>query len=115
MLHQKNWKQLLSKRAAADMSYPEELDQTVRKLEKTARLERQHFTDNSAIAKSYARKVGGLLVEIDVSLPEILKYFRLEFQNFSKRKRNFEIVYVVDSKVMAHNRRRWKFTAKRIP
>ncbi len=109
----RNWKPLLAKRVAKDMSYPTEMDHVVQHLERIARLERQHFTDNAAIAKSYARKVDGVVVAIDVSIHDVIKHFRLEFQNFAKRKKNFEIVYIVDAKIMAKNLRRWKFKTKR--
>jgi ABC-type multidrug transport system ATPase subunit len=45
---------------------------------------------------------------------DLVKKFRLEFQNFGKRKRLFEIVYVISSDELSKNRKKWKFVTKRI-
>lgn len=53
-------------------------------------------------------------VQIDVPITHVLKHFRLEFQNFAHRKKVFEIVYVVDSQMLAKNQRLWKLKTKHL-
>lgn len=102
------WASLLMRRAQNDRNYPKDLDAEILVLEKLLRLQRQHFTDNKEIALSYAKSNGGMLLEIDVPLADLIDHFRLEFQNFGKRKTSFEIVYVVEASRLYKNRRKWK-------
>lgn len=102
------WKKVIAHRAALDFSYPSDLNTEILSLSKLARLSQQHFTDRKDIAASYAKMEGGVVVEIDVPEDEIVKYFRIEFQNFAKRKENFELVYVVQGELLAERSASWK-------
>jgi|GEM_PF-1610611 len=102
------WKQILRERSRGNLRYPERHNEKILEAAKLGRLQRQHFTDNREIALAYAKANGGMLVEIDVPVAQVLKNFTLEFQNFSQRKKNFEVVYVVDSSSLSKNSRRWK-------
>ena len=104
----KTWDAILIRRSKGDLSFPKFLNEEISRAEKLLRLQRQHFTDRREVALGYAKANKGALISIDVSQKEILDYFRLEFQNFSKRKTSFEIVYVVDSILLYKNRRKWK-------
>ncbi|MGE4133327.1 MAG: hypothetical protein AB7F86_16915 [Bdellovibrionales bacterium] len=61
----------------------------------------------------YARKVGGLLVEISVPMADVLKHFDIEFQNFGRRKKQFEIVYCVKGSILAKYGKKWKLKTTR--
>jgi hypothetical protein len=108
------WKSLLENRLLGIFDYPLELDKPIRNLQKNLRLERQYFTDSKEIAEGYAKKVGGILVEISVSLKDVLKHFELEFQNFAQRKTKFEVVYCIRGKVLAEYNEKWKLKVKKI-
>jgi hypothetical protein len=108
------WKEILLKRINKNYEYPENLDKEIQRLLEITRIERQHFTDKKKIAASYAKKSNGILIEISVPLSDLLKKFRLEFQNFGKRKSQFEIVYVVHSDDLLRSSKRWKLKANRI-
>lgn len=112
--NKKAWSSIIDRRAKNEFKYPQELDRSITALHKNLRLEYQYFTDSRPIAEGYARKVGGLLVELSVPLKDILKYFDIEFQNFGRRKKQFEIVYCVKGSVLAKHGKRWKLkTAKK--
>ncbi|WP_413289223.1 hypothetical protein [Bdellovibrio sp. HCB337] len=107
------WATILERRVKSDFKYPQELDRSIISLHKNLRLEYQYFTDTKSIAEGYARKVGGLLVELSVPLKDVLEYFDIEFQNFSRRKRQFEIVYCVKGSILAKHNKRWKLKTER--
>lgn len=107
------WSAVLNKRSKGDWTFPNELNEDILLGEKLLRLQRQHFTDRRDIALGYATENNGALIEIDVSKKDILDHFRIEFQNFGKRKKSFEIVYVIDSSILFRNRRKWKL--KQLP
>lgn len=98
------WKKILEYREKGDLSYPEELNDTVIELYKTQSLTRQYFTDNKAITEQY----GGVVIEIDVPVEDILNHFIIEFQNYSKRRDQFEVTYLVHGKVLLENKEKWK-------
>lgn len=102
------WRAILSRRSKGNWSFPEHLAEDVLRAEKLLRLQRQHFTDRKDIALSYAKANKGALVEIEVSQEDILSKFRIEFQNFGRRKKSFEIVYVVDAGILHKQRKKWK-------
>lgn len=108
------WSAILVLRAKGDFEYPHELDNSIRSLHNNLRLERQYFTDSKKIAEGYARKVDGLLLEVSVPLKDLLKYFDIEFQNFGRRKKQFEIVYRVKGASLAKFGQRWKLKTKKI-
>ncbi len=102
------WEKILKERIKGNFHFPEALSKDIVELEKINRLRRQNFTDNKSIALAYAKENRGLLLEIDVNIGDVLKYFHLEFQNFGKRKKNFELVYVVDAASLFRNAKKWK-------
>ena len=102
------WGVILENRAAGDFSYPEDLNLEILDAEDLVRVQRQHFTDVKDIASAYAKKNGGVLIELEVPLEDILKYFTIEFQKFAQRKKNFEIVYVIDASILFRLAKRWK-------
>lgn len=102
------WSEILDFREKGDFNYRENLNDLILELEKVHNLTHQNFTDNEKVAKNYAKREGGLLVSIDVPKEDILKFFKMEFQNFSKRRKKFEIVYVVDSKILNKYSKIWK-------
>lgn len=108
------WKSLLENRLLGIFDYPLELDKPIRNLQKNLRLERQYFTDSREIAEGYAKKVGGILVEISVPLKDVLRHFELEFQNFAQRKTKLEVVYCIRGKVLAESKEKWKLKVKKI-
>lgn len=112
--HNKIWKEILINRIGNKHQYPNDIDREIQTLQEISRLERQHFTDKKDIATSYAKKSKGILIEISVPLSDQLKKFRLEFQNFGKRKIQFDIVYVINSDELSKNLKKWKLVAKRI-
>lgn len=107
------WASIVDRRAKGDFSYPKDLDRSITVLHKNLRLEYQYFTDSKPIAEGYARKVGGLLVELSVPLKDVLEYFDIEFQNFGRRKKQFEIVYCVKGSNLAKHSKRWKLRIER--
>lgn len=107
------WRKILEYREAGDLSYPEELNDVVLELYKTQFLTRQCFTDNKAITEKYIRSEGGLIIEIDVPIGDILDYFVVEFQNYSKRRDQFEVTYLVHGAVLLENKNRWKMQITR--
>jgi hypothetical protein len=108
------WETLISERAQGDFDYPEELNQDILEASKLVRLQRQYFTDNKEIALSYAKDHEGVLIEIDVSVPDILESFTLEFQKFAQRRQSFEIVYGIDAAKLFSFSKKWKLKAKNI-
>lgn len=111
--NKKAWALILDRRVMKDFKYPQELDRSITSLHKNLRLEYQYFTDAKPIAEGYARKVGGLLVEVSVPLKDVLEYFDIEFQNFGRRKKQFEIVYCVKGSTLAKHGKRWKLKTTR--
>jgi hypothetical protein len=107
------WASILERRAAGQMDYPTALNESITSLQNNLRLERQYFTDSKKIAETYAKKVGGVLVEIQVPLKDVVSFFDIEFQNFGKRKKNFEIVYCVKAAALLKNRKKWNLRVKR--
>lgn len=108
------WARILKSRSKGNFTYPQELNSEILNASKLVRLQRQHFTDNKKIAYNYARQNGGLLVEVEVPISDLLNKFTVEFQNFSNRKKQFEIVYVVDSSVLFKSAIKWKLKSKRL-
>jgi hypothetical protein len=108
------WSEILLRRLNNNYQYPNDLDKEIQELLLLTRLERQHFTDRKAIASSYAKKANGILIEISVPLEDLVKKFRLEFQNFGKRKTLFDIVYVIQSSELSKNLKKWKLVIKKI-
>ena len=102
------WRQILEYRNRGNLSYPEELNDVVIELYKTQSLTRQYFTDNKAITEQYIKTEGGLVIEIDVPINEILNHFVIEFQNYSKRRDRFEVTYLVHGKTLFENKDSWK-------
>ncbi len=102
-----SWRKILELRAKGEYSYPEVLNEMILKSKKISNLKDQHFTDNQEIAYQYAKKEGGMVIEIQVGVDDILNYFMIEFQNFTKRRELFELVYVVSSKDLLENSSRW--------
>lgn len=102
------WRKILEYRDKGDLSYPEELNDVVIQLYKTQSLTRQYFTDNKNITEQYIRSEGGLIIEIDVPIEDILNNFVIEFQNYSKRRDRFEVTYLIHGKVLLDNKDRWK-------
>lgn len=107
------WASILAHRVKGNFNYPPQLDRSISALHKNLRLEYQYFTDSKVIAEGYARKVGGLLVELSVPLNEVLKHFDIEFQNFGRRKKQFEIVYCVNGSTLAKYGKRWRLKTAR--
>jgi len=102
------WQAIVSMRATGDFSYPANLDKDINQLHRNLRLERQFFTDNKLIAKAYASKVSGLLVEVTVPVQDVIKHFDVEFQNFGRRRKQFEIVYCVKGALLSKRAKVWK-------
>jgi len=109
-----NLRKILERRKLDFVSYPEELDEVILKLKEVMRLVYQNFTDNKQIAFNYAKNEKGLLIEIDLSVEEVLKYFSIEFQNFSKRRKSFEIVYTVKGSDLEKNIKKWNLVIRKI-
>lgn len=107
------WASILAHRVKGNFKYPPQLDRSISALHKNLRLEYQYFTDSKVIAEGYARKVGGLLVELSVPLNEVLKSCDIEFQNFGRRKKKFEIVYCVNGSTLAKHGKRWRLKTTR--
>lgn len=107
------WTLILKNRANGDFSYPHNFDAEILKLQKSLRLEYQYFTDSKTIAEGYARQVGGLLVELTIPLEEITKHFDIEFQNFGRRKKLFELVYCIKGSLLSKYAKRWKLKVGR--
>lgn len=103
-----NWKPILHRRSRGDLSFPKDLSQNIKRLVSLVRLQDQYFTDNRSIAEGYARTNGGLLVEIKPSMDDLLEHFKVEFQNFSKRSRQFELVYRTSGLTLSKMSKRWK-------
>lgn len=108
-----SWSKVLQKRERGDLSYPFELDAEMLSLEKLGRLSYQHFSDHERTANAYAKKEKGVVIEIDVPLADLKRYFILEFQNFSKRKKSFEIVYIARGSDLHHCSKKWKMKIKK--
>ncbi|MGZ3721818.1 MAG: hypothetical protein ACXVA9_02730 [Bdellovibrionales bacterium] len=105
------WKPILESREDGDFSYPDEINGEILEAAKLTRLQRQHFTDNQAIAESYARENDGLLIELEIPIADVLQYFTIEFQKFAQRKKNFEIVYAIDAENLFSMSKKWKLKA----
>lgn len=106
------WRLVLEQRADGDFSYPEDLNEEILEAYQLTRLQRQHFTDDKEIAAEYADVNNGLLIEIDVPIDAILEHFTIEFQKFAQRRKNFEIVYVVDASTLTSFSKKWKLKTK---
>lgn len=102
------WRKILEYRDKGDFSYPEELNTIVIELYKTQPLTRQYFTDNKVITEQYIKSEGGLVIEIDVPIEDILNHFIVELQNYSKRRAQFEVTYLVHGKTLLENKNSWK-------
>jgi hypothetical protein len=102
------WDSILTERARGDFGYPDEFNDEILEASRLVRLQRQYFTDDKNIASSYAKENDGTLIEIDLSVADILDHFTIEFQNFAQRKKNFEIVYMVDSSKLYSHAKKWK-------
>ena len=100
------WRDILQDRQRAK-DYPEHLNQKIVRLHKDARLQKQAFSDSRQIATRYIAGHRGGLLEIDVSLAEILQHFELEIQNYAQRRQHFEIVYTVQAEVLQHFMQNW--------
>ncbi len=109
----RTWREILELRVEGDFSYPHNLDHEIKALQKHLRLEYQHFTDSKIIAEGYAKKVGGLLVEIKVPLEKVIKHFDIEFQNFGRRRKQFEVVYGVKGSILTKYGRTWQLKVRR--
>jgi hypothetical protein len=107
------WEKILNRRDRGDFKYPAAINSEILEASKVIRLQRQHFTDNEIVAREYARKNSGLLVELDVPVSDVLKHFEIEFQNFSQRKKNFEIVYVVNATELFTHAKKWKMKTRK--
>lgn len=105
---QEKWRKILELREKGKFEYPEHFNKEVIELHDQARLSYQHFTDNREIAERYAKNEEGILIEITVPIAEVLEYFTLEFQNYSKRKEQFEITYTVSSDILADKQEEWQ-------
>lgn len=106
--NKKTWSLILKERAKGNFDYPENLNKNIVNLHTDLRLEYQYFTDSKTIATAYASKVSGTLIEISVSIKDLLQHFDIEFQNFGRRKKRFEIVYCVKGSLLAKYSKRWK-------
>jgi len=49
-----------------------------------------------------------------VPIHEVVKHFRIEFQNYGKRKKRFELVYVVDGSLLKRKSSQWKLKVKKL-
>ncbi len=101
------WSSILKNRAQGEFGYPDNLDRPITLLQTNMRLEYQYFTDSKMIAEGYVKKIGGLLIELNIPIKDILNYFDLEFQNFSRRKKKFELVYRVKGSLLLKNSKKW--------
>lgn len=108
-----SWALILKERAEGNFNFPMHLSQAITTLHKDLRLEYQYFTDSKPVAEAYARKVNGLLVELSVPVKDLLDFFDIEFQNFGRRKKQFEIVYRVKGSTLAKNGKRWRMKVRR--
>lgn len=105
--NRKAWESILKNRLNGKMVYPLDLDETIKILHKKLRLERHYFTDSRKIAEGYAKKFGGILVELSVPLKDVFRYFELDFQNFSRRKKHFEFVYCLRGGILSKHHKKW--------
>jgi hypothetical protein len=105
--NRKTWRSILEHRVRGDFNFPKELDKAITVLHTKLRFEHQYFTDSKSIAEGYAKKVSGIVVEVSVPLNEVIKYFDIEFQNFGRRKKCFEIVYGVKGSILAKFAKSW--------
>ncbi len=108
--YQSAWNFILKNRSQGNFEYPQGLNQIIGALQQNNGLNRQYFTDNKEVAYRYAKTQKGIVVEIDVSTTDIIKYFQLEFQNFAKRKTAFEIVYSIDALTLSKHNKDWQLT-----
>lgn len=104
------WQAILENREQGVFSYPDDLNGEILDAQDLVRLQRQHFTDDKEIAEGYAKLNGGILIEINVPIAEILKYFTIEFQKFAQRKKSFEIVYVIDAAKLHSMAKQWNLS-----
>ncbi len=107
------WGKILKIREMGGLNYPETMNKEILELSKIQNLARQHFTDNVDIALNYAKTEKGSLIEIDLNIKEILKYFTLEFQNFFLRKSSFEIIYTINSTELFNNSKKWNLKIRK--
>ena len=98
---------ILKMRSSNNYSYPDELNSQIIKTHQLMRLKDQYFTDRKDIAEVYMRSENGSLIEIDIDEKEILENFKVEFQDFGKRKKDFQLVYRVDGEVLLFNKDKW--------
>jgi hypothetical protein len=111
--NKRTWSSILYYRVNGNFKYPEQLDRSIIDLHKNSRLEYQYFTDSKIIAEGYARKIGGILVELSVPFNDVLKHFDIEFQNFGRRKKQFEIVYCVKGTTIAKYDKQWRLKVQK--
>lgn len=94
---------LLQKRAQGDFAYPEALNSPIIERHKSWADRFQYFTDNKEIAQKY----GSYILEIDVTPEELIEHFIVEIQHYTNRKKDFQLVYVIDPKTLAKNIDKW--------
>lgn len=111
--NRKTWSRIIENRANGDFSYPHDLNQAITQLHKRTRFEYQYFTDRKLIAQEYVRRVGGLLIELTVPAKDVIHYFDIEFQNFSRRKTSFEIVYRIKGSILSRHAKKWRLQVRR--
>lgn len=105
---------LLQLRQSGDFHYPEKMNGEIIKSRQLLRLRDQYFTDRKDIAEDYAKSENGLLLEMDVPPEDILEFFKVEFQDFGKRKEDFQLVYRVDGEILLKNRDTWNVKQTKI-
>ncbi len=105
--HRDSLYKILMIRERGEWDYPSELSKDISWLKKHESLQRLYLTDCRDIAYEYAKSNQGLVIEVDVPIDDILKYFIIEFQNYSKRHTSFELVYFIDSKAFDTHKEDW--------
>ena len=108
------WKKILEIREKGNLKYPGHLNPVIVGLFKHQYLVRQYFTDDKKIADTYAQKEGGLILEIDVPIKDLLVYFILEFQNYPKRKTSFELTYIVKGVELFSHQEKWRLKISKV-
>lgn len=101
------WRKLLEYRSQGDLSYPEELNDLVIEMNKLQQYTRQYFTDRLELAENYAKTEKGILISITVPIEDILNLFIIEFQNYSKRKDQFDVVYIAKGSDLFKKQKEW--------
>ncbi|MEI6477707.1 MAG: hypothetical protein WCO52_01860 [bacterium] len=114
-VHQKGWRQLLRIRQRGDFKYPEHLNPIVLRLASIEPVAIRTFTDKKEKALTYAKTKGGILVQIDVPVEDIQRYFTLGFINYRDRKKNFEISYKISGADLAAHAAEWGLFVTKLP